>query len=82
MADTRAFQGYSINGSGTRIATARRLDGVTPTLTNLTQDTDTLIALGSQWITIKDAIAMGVLDRIPASNTLVELFGPAGFVWK
>jgi len=72
MPSIDSLKGSSVNGSGTKIATAAALGSGKLDTTKPVNDPHTFVKVGNQHINIKTAIAMGLLAR-NASDTLVEL---------
>jgi hypothetical protein len=68
----------AVNASGTRLAAAKPMGNGSPVdLTNPSLDTTTLIPNGpDQWLTIKSALAMGILRR--SGSDLIETLPPIG----
>lgn len=64
--------GASVNAAGTLIATAKALGSGSLDLTNSNNDAHTVITVGSMQLTVKGAIAEGLLQR-NSSGVLVEL---------
>lgn len=64
--------GATVNGSGTKIASAAPLGTSKLDTSKADLDASTVVTVGSQRLTVKAAINMGLLQR-DASGTLVEL---------
>lgn len=72
---SKNLQGATVNGAGTKIATAKAL-GTSPVNTAVrANDNHTTVKIGNMDVPIKAAIEMGYLQR-DSSGTLVELNGP------
>ena len=69
-----AYNGDSVNGSGTLIATAKRMDGGVVDTTNASLDSLTLVTRGTVVVPISKAINMGWLAR---SGTVLTEQNPA-----
>lgn len=69
-----AVKGVAVNVAGTKIATAVALGSAKLDTTKPALDHSTLVTHGTQRITVKSAINMGLLAR-DATETLVELNG-------
>jgi hypothetical protein len=67
-----AVKGVAVNAAGTKIATAVALGSAKLDTTKPALDHSTLVTHGSQKITVKSAINMGLLAR-DSADALVEL---------